>query len=176
LKKVLVIDDQEFKMEDIVSQLNKKKIMVDSACNLYSSKQQIDNNSYDLILLDMTITDALSINEFVGIDVLSYLEETGSKAPVIMVTQFYNFRDFSASEQNNGFCLINNRFNKDIEYEFSTNIDIHFLPNLHEYLCQNFKNYFGCTLYVQNDPMWIDNLKEMLFKLGGKQYEDFIIR
>ena len=173
--RILVIDDQDFKLDDICNQFNKDVVSLDTAINLLSSQQRLGTTEYDLILLDMTIKDNLSSNEFVGIDVLNYLEEIGSITPIILVTQFYNFKDSSASKGKNGFHLVNPYYKIESEYNFSSNMDIHYLPNMHEYLCQNFANYYGCILYVQNDSMWTESLKEMLKNLGGITYENFII-
>lgn len=172
---ILIIDDQDFKIKDIVSKLNKKIIKYDFAMDLLNAKEKIKEKKYDVIFLDMTLSDGISNNEFVGIDVLNHLDYLEIDTPVIVVTQFYNFNDLSCSAEKADFFLENERYNQELNYDFSSNSDIHELPNLHLYLSENFENYFGCVLYIQNNPIWVKGLKSMLYKLGGKEYENIVI-
>lgn len=175
LYKILVIDDQPYKLDDICNQINTEYATIDSATNLFFAKMKINSQRYDLVLLDIALKHSLSRNEFIGVDILAHLEEKDIQTPVIAITQFYNFNDFSLSKNKNGFYLINENYSKTVEYTLSTNLDVHILPNLHEYLSQNYKNYYGCVLYLQNDTVWINCLKKMLLKLGGETYENFIV-
>lgn len=172
--RVLVIDDQKFKQDDIKKQFNLDSVTTDFAEEVRSSKAKISSTSYDLILLDMTIKNPLSPNEFAGMDILSYLEEIDVQTPVIVITQFYNFNDISESNGNSGYYKINEFYKNEPEYDFSPDKDIHHLPYMHEYLSQNFCNYFGCVLYMQNDTVWVDNLRKVLHQLGGTKYENII--
>lgn len=177
LIKILVIDDQKFKLEDIKKQFNPELVIGDAATNIHIAKSKISSTSYDLILLDMTIKDSLSYNEFVGIDILTYLEDINAQIPVVVVTQFYNFKDISESSSKSGYYKINKYYkNRKEEYDFSPSNDIHYLPHLHEYLSQNFCDYYGCILYIQNNTIWVDSLKKVLYQLGGSKYENVIIR
>lgn len=172
---ILIVDDQQYKLDDIRNQLNAERVIVDSVTTLFSAKSIVNIQQYDLILLDITLKNSISKNEFVGIDVLAHLQENEINTPVIAITQFYNFNDYSLSKDKAGFYLINEHYCKEFEYNLSPSLDVHILPNLHEYLSQNFINYYGCVLYLQNDTVWINCLKKMLFKLGGEKYENFII-
>lgn len=173
---VLVIDDQDYKIQDIKKQLNDDCVNCDSAMESYEARDKIEENQYDLILLDMTMNGLWSDKDFAGIEILNFLEELDVTIPVIVVTQFFNFKDCIINKEQKGFFKINTFFGNEPSYNISKDLDVYQLPNLHEYLSQNYKNYYGCVLYIQNDMVWIDNLQEMLFELGGKQYENFITR
>lgn len=172
--KILIIDDQEFKLKDIRKQLDVNQVTIDFATEILSSQRKLSSTLYDLILLDMTIKDSWSPNEFAGMDMLSFLEEINVSTPVIVITQFYNFNDISESTGNSGYYKVNKYYKRDIEYSFSADEDIHYLPNMHEYLSQNFINYFGCVLYIQNDTHWVKNFKKVLKQLGGNKYESIV--
>ena len=142
MHKILVIDDQQYKLEDICNQINAEQVIIDSATNLFSAKNKINSEQYDLILLDIALKNSISRNEFVGLDVLTHIEEKEIDTPVIAITQFYNFNDYSLSKDKVGFYLINEYYYKEFEYTLSSSLDVHILPNLHEYLSQNYKNYY----------------------------------
>ena len=175
LYNILIIDDQEFKLKEIDNVINKECSICDYAMDLLTAKKKIKQNKYEFVLLDMTISDGISNNEFVGIDILNYLDTFEIATPVIVITQFYDFNDLTKSADKNGFYLDNKKYNKELTYNFSTQIDIHELPHLHLYLSENYRNYLGCVLYIQNNSLWSKSLKTLLAKLGGEGYENIII-
>lgn len=173
---ILIIDDQEFKIRDIKKQINSEKAKVEWSSDLFESKQLIKQNSYNIIILDITIREGLSKNEFKGLDILDFMEDEEINSAVIVLTQFFNFNDLSLSMKQRGYSIKNDFYHQEIEYNCPTDIDLHYLPNLHIFLSQNYENYFGSILYVQNDIIWVECLKKMLFELGGIDYESIIIR
>lgn len=172
---VLIIDDQEFKLNDIASRLNPKISTCSATQDLLSAKRSLSNEKFNLILLDMTIKTLMTKNEFVGIEVLRFMDDEGIDIPVVVLTQFYNFKDLRLSDGKQGMFLENEWYGRDVDDYTPPCGDIHELPYLHDYLSKNFSNYVGCVLYTQNDQSWVENLKKMLLKKGGIQYESIII-
>lgn len=174
---ILIIDDQKFKLLDIMEHVDNKKVIVDYASDVYSSIELIKAKRYNLIFLDITLRENGSKNEFKGIDILDFLDNEEIDSPVIILTQFFNFNDLSMSVNQRGYYEKNHYFQDEVEYNFSTDLDLHYLPNLHMFLSQNYYlNYFGCILYIQNDIIWVDCLKKLMSELGGKKYESIVIR
>lgn len=172
---VLIIDDQEFKLNDITSIINPENSTCDTVLDLFGAKRNLSNSYYDLILLDMTIKTLMTKNEFVGIEVLRFLDAEEINSPVIVLTQFYNFKDLRCSDGKQGMFLENKWYNREVDDYTTSCGDIHELPHLHDYLSKNFSNYAGCVLYTQNDQSWVESLKKLLLKIRGGQYESIII-
>lgn len=172
---VLIIDDQEFKLKDITSKINTEVSTCTTAIDLLGAKRHLSSREYDLILLDMTIKTLMTKNEFVGIEILRFMDEEEIFCPVIVLTQFYNFKDLQCSDGKQGMFLVNEWYNKEVDDYTPSWGDIHELPNLHDYLSKNFSNYVGCVLYTQSDQSWVESLKKMLLKIRGEKYEGIIV-
>lgn len=173
---VLIIDDQAFKMNDIKNHISKSKAKTTCSSDSFTAKKLLKILHYDLIVLDITLRESFSKNDFVGIDILDYLDDEEIESPVIALTQFYDFNDLSKSSNEKGFHMQNAYYKKQPDYNIPDDLDLHELPNLHKFLSQNYINYFGCILYIQNDIVWVECLKKMMYKLGGNEYESIIDR
>lgn len=173
---VLIIDDQAFKMNDIKNHISGSNARITCSSDSFTAKTFLKQSHYDLVILDITLRENYSKNDFVGIDILDYIDDEEIESPVIALTQFYNFNDLSLSTNEKGFYMQNIFYKKQPNYNLPDNLNLHELPNLHKYLSQNYINYFGCILYIQNDIIWVECLKKMMYKLGGKKFESIIDR
>lgn len=177
--KILIVDDQKFKIDDIKNYINPQKAQSDTAMDLFSAKKKIIEQDYDLIILDIVLRESSSRNDFESTGILSMLEFEGKSTPVIALTQYLDFSNFNSDyiNQDNLYSAKNIYYGKPLlEYTFPADKDITFLPYLHDYYSQNYNmNYLGCVLYVQNDPQWIQNFKKILLDLKGEEYESIII-
>ena len=174
---LLIIDDQDYKKDDIINCINKSIVEIDHSYDTFVSKKLLKSKSYNLIILDISLNENVYLsNDFSGIDILDYLDEEKIDTPVIVLSQFYNFNDLSQSSNKRGLYFQNDYFKKEHKYECPSDIDMHLLPNLHTYLSQNYFNYFGCILYIIDDKTWINSLSKMMYKIGGVDYENIIIR
>lgn len=177
MKKVLIVDDQEFKLDDIKNIFDSTKVYCDLCSDFFEGQEMAVNNDYDLIILDMSILEEYTRNEFAGLNILQNMDLYGIETPVVLFTQFFNFsnlNDLRESYDKNGYYRINEFYKKDHIYDYDSQRDIHLLPNMHDYLSQHYLNYLGCVLYVQNSFLWIENLKTILKYLGGN-FDDCII-
>lgn len=94
MKKLLIVEDDQFKLQNIVSLLQGDLGVEDIVCakSVVSAINQIDNNSLRLLILDLAIpnydegTDETS--GLGGISVFRYLKELCPSVPVIVITQF----------------------------------------------------------------------------------------
>lgn len=172
----LIIDDQDYKIEDISSLFDKKKILLDSVKTFFDAKKFLLKKSYDFILLDMAISDQRSSYMLGGIDILTYMRSFNIQIPVIIITQYYDFsRPLDEIKNNSNFSEKNLNFNSNVEIEPQVKYDMSDLMGIHKFLSNTFYWYYGCILYDQNNNDWKFNLKEMLLELGGEKYEGIII-
>lgn len=140
--KILLIEDDKHKMNDIIAYLDtlKKKIEVDTACSVESGVQSAVDNTYDLILLDMTIPN-FDITE----------KSDGGK-----------------SYKNGGEIVVKELLDEEIDfrcaiitqYETFNNETIDQISQRISRLCQD--NYYGYVKYSTDNDAWKDNLKELI--------------
>lgn len=102
--RVLIVEDQKEKSEDIVNFLNSyylKGMLVSIQQSLRSGlKDLVINNNYDLVILDMSmpnfdpsIDDPIggTPESFAGKEFMSQMDLRGIVSPVIVVTQYSTF-------------------------------------------------------------------------------------
>lgn len=140
--KILLVEDDKHKMNDIIAYLDtfKKKIEVDTACSVESGVQSAVDNTYDLILLDMTIPN-FDITE----------KSDGGK-----------------SYKNGGEIVVKELLDEEIDfrcaiitqYETFNNETIDQISQRISRLCQD--NYYGYVKYSTDNDAWKDNLKELI--------------
>ena len=94
--KILYVDDEEVKAEEVLDVLNNKGI-IDFRKSLNSGLAAIQEKNFDLILLDMSLPlyDYSSVDEnendfetFAGIDILEELDRKGRNDKVGIITAF----------------------------------------------------------------------------------------
>lgn len=95
MKKILIVDDDEYKTGKIKELLlkSKKEFSVFTEKTLNSGLRRIRRESFDMILLDMSMptfetTDAENYNSFGGITFLEEMSRKKNLTPVIIVTQY----------------------------------------------------------------------------------------
>lgn len=167
MKKILIIDDQNSKYEDIKRCFNMETVEVDWFRNHYDVDETIENKNYDLVILDVCIEDHISKNSFIGITVLNELFSYVPSTPVIVLTQYMDF-DFSKPQSKkiiNNYYQFNNNYANEFIYDFDSSKKITRLSTLHDYLSNNFNNYLGCVLYRKNHTSWINNLNKLIYKI-----------
>lgn len=97
MKKILLVDDDDYKIANIKSFLEEEKeydISIENALN--PGLRRLLKEKFDLILLDMSmptfkITESKSFNSFGGIDFLKEMRRKKNRTPVIIVTQYEIF-------------------------------------------------------------------------------------
>ena len=94
--KILYVEDEEVKAEEVLDVLNNKGI-IDFRKSLNSGLAAIQEKNFDLILLDMSLPlyDYSSVDEnendfetFAGIDILEELDRKGRDDKVVIITAF----------------------------------------------------------------------------------------
>ncbi|MGT2455436.1 response regulator [Cupriavidus basilensis] len=102
MRKVLIIEDDDPKLDQIVEYLTQSSGNFDMtvAKSLNSACRQIDDNAFDVVLLDMSIptfdggktANATGRQRtYGGKDFLTYMWEMENETPVIVVTQYNDF-------------------------------------------------------------------------------------
>ena len=140
--KILLVEDDEHKMNDIITYLKTtiKNVNVDTACSIASGVETAIDNQYDLILLDMTI-------------------------PNFDITET---SDGGKSYKNGGEIIVKELLDEEIDfrcaiitqYETFNNETIDQIGQRMKELCGD--NYFGYVKYSTSDNSWKDSLKKMI--------------
>ena len=140
--RILLVEDDKLKMNDIINYLKKKKkkIEVETACSVESGVQSAVDNTYDLILLDMTMPN-FNITE----------KSDGGK-----------------SYKNGGEIVVKELLDEEVDfrcaiitqYETFNNETIDQISQRISKLCQD--NYFGYIKYSTDNDAWKGKLKELI--------------
>lgn len=140
--KILLVEDDEHKMNDIVLYLknNVKDVEIHCAYSVASGVQSSVDNSYDLILLDMTI-------------------------PNFDITET---NDGGKSYKNGGEIIVKELLDEEVyfkcaiitQYETFNNETIEQIGQRIKKLCGDC--YFGYVKYSTSDDTWKDSLKKII--------------
>ena len=131
--KILIIEDDLNKLKKIKIAISEfsQEIKIDTAVSYQSGLKAIINNTYNLILLDMSLPSHDSIvsehEPIGGINILIELKRRKISVNIIVVTQFT---------------------------DFSVGNDIRTLEMLKNEMSGEFKNYIDTILYVNNHTGW----------------------
>jgi len=79
---ILIVEDEQRLAEILKIQLEESGFRADIAFDGYSGREMVENNSYNLIILDINLP---LIN---GYDLCKEIRKTNSKIPIIMLTAF----------------------------------------------------------------------------------------
>lgn len=140
--KVLLVEDDEHKMNDIIMNLKTtiKDVNIDTAYSIASGVETAIDNQYDLILLDMTI-------------------------PNFDITET---SDGGKSYKNGGEIIVKELLDEEVvfrcaiitQYETFNNETIDQIGQRMKVLCG--ENYFGYVKYSTSDDSWKDSLKKLI--------------
>ena len=140
--RILLVEDDKHKMNDIITYLGtiKNMVKVNTAGSVESGVQSAIDNTYDLILLDMTIPN-FDITE----------KSDGGK-----------------SYKNGGEIVVKELLDEEVDfrcaiitqYETFNNETIEQISQRISKLCQD--NYFGYVKYSTDNDAWKDKLKELI--------------
>lgn len=147
-RNLLIIEDDEIKLQNIVSFLDKKYIdfNIDIAKSYISGLKKINTNDYELILLDMSMptydknsTEQGGIWEkFAGKRILSEIKRKRKNVKVIVVTMYDKFGEGNSADS---------------------------LENIHKELSDNFPEfYLGKVFYSAKILAWGNDLELLLNK------------
>lgn len=149
--RILVIEDDEDKLEDLVNLLATQFSLTDvhTARSLHSGLEAALGDGADLILLDMTMRnfdrtitdDGGRPHPFAGREILRQMRRNSIDTPVIVVTHFHRFGDES---------------------------DPTTLDELKEELADKFGNYVGTVQYRGDVEEWRGVLTGMIRKVQGE--------
>lgn len=144
MKKILIVDDDNYKTSNIVQLLNKMniepEITIEKALN--PGLRKICQENFDIVILDMSmpifdLSESSNFNSFGGITFLEEMKRKKISIPTIIVTQYQIFGEGSSQKT-------------------SDSIDK---------MCQeNFQNYKGLIIYSSLESNW----KEKLVKIIGE--------
>jgi CheY-like chemotaxis protein len=153
--RILVIEDDENKRSQLVAFLGEviEAASIQIAKSLQTALKKINKETFDLILLDMTLpTFDIAVDEdggrpriYGGREILRQMERNGINTPVIMVTQF-------------------DRFGKGADSLTLKELDSQ-LQIAHS------RNYTGAVFYNPAVESWKPNLRELIarsIKAGGR--------
>lgn len=145
-RKILFVEDDEPKLEQVLALLDTfAELDVCVAKSLNAACKRIDDDEFDLVLLDMslpTFDNGMTVGAsgrqktFGGREILMYLWENEKDVPVLVITQF---KDFPGDEG-----PIN-------------------LPQLHEQLKNDFPGLYCDHIYFEhNNDAWKTTLTKLL--------------
>jgi CheY-like chemotaxis protein len=141
MKKILLVDDDDYKIANIKSFLEEEKeysIAIENALN--PGLRRIREENFDLILLDMSmptfkITERKNFNSFGGIDFLREMKRKKNCTPVIIVTQY-------------------EIFGEGMSRKTAETIDLE---------CkESFDNYKGIVIYSSTKNTWKEKLMQII--------------
>ena len=176
----LIVEDQESKYIEIAEVFNVFNVNITWANNLEKADHEIAINNFDLIILDITLSESRSNNfhyELDGYSVIGTIENE-NMSPTIVVTQYNNFENGELYKSNQEPVLVNNHYD-DYNYymqpaHYESNKNIHLLSSLHDFFCSRFHFYVGAVRYRYDSDEWKDYLKELIHKVKELEYEDII--
>lgn len=142
IKKILLVDDDDYKSSNIISFLKeqpKYDIQIENALN--PGLKRLINDAFDLILLDMSMPtfkaqESDNFNSFGGLDFLNEMKRKRNHTPVIIITQYELFGEGASRKTS-----------KTIDFECK----------------EQFDNYRGIVIYSATDDSW----KEILLNIIG---------
>lgn len=105
--KILIVEDDQNKKKQIISYLTEvlENTIIQSKLSYKSGLKEITNNTYDLIILDMSMPtfDITNLDSggkvlpFAGKEILRQMKRRSNITPTIVVTQFERFGDYEKS-------------------------------------------------------------------------------
>ncbi len=140
MKKILIVDDDDFKINNIKEVINELEVYYNVTIekSLNCGLRRIRNETFDIILLDMSmptfsITDSQNFDSYGGKTFLKEMKRKKIEIPVIVITQYDIFGEGSSQKTAE-------KLDKDFKESFS--------------------NYVGMVKYssIQND--WKLSLKQ----------------
>lgn len=168
MKRVLIIDDLQEKSVDLEVELKKQNMEVDFARCYIDAIKSLEENVYDLIILDMTLPRELrrgsELNTYSGKNILYDMLSMRLYIPSIIVTRYTYFgkeKELKKIHASN-FCLENVYFMKNMEEIVETKCDISTYAGLHELFSLKIPFYVGMIYYNPNDNTWRQNLKKFI--------------
>ena len=145
MTKILIVDDDDFKINNIKDALNEvnANYIIDVEKSLNYGLRRIRKETFDIILLDMSmptfnIKDSKDFDSYGG---KSFLQEMNRKKvgiPVVVITQYDLFGEGSSQKT---------------------------ADNLDEEFKKSFSNYKGMVKYSSIQNEWKTSLKESLINL-----------
>ena len=143
MKKILLVDDDDYKISNIKSFVEKQiqcDISVEKALN--PGLKKLVKETFDLVLLDMSmptfnISETNNFNSYGGLEFLKEMLRRKDKTPVVIVTQYAIFGEGQSKRT---------------------------LEAIGEECKNSFENYKGIVLYSSTEDSW----KEKLLKVIGE--------
>lgn len=143
MKKILLVDDDDYKISNIKSFVEKQiqcDISVEKALN--PGLKKLVKETFDLVLLDMSmptfnISETNNFNSYGGLEFLKEMLRRKDKTPVVIVTQYAIFGEGQSKKT---------------------------LEAIGEECKKSFENYKGIVLYSSTEESW----KEKLLKIIGE--------
>lgn len=103
--RILLVEDDDIKREQIISVLRfiNDKCIIDSSGALNSGLNQLSENEYELVVLDMSLPVfekgySKRFDTLAGISFLDEMKRINNLTPVIILTQYSTFSDDNCNE------------------------------------------------------------------------------
>lgn len=110
MEKILIVDDEEIITESLSNFLSSKNYYVKTADSILRAKSILENQTFDLILLDLKLPDGQ------GIELLDFLAKEDEKPLVIIMTAYGTIGDAVKAIKKGAYDFIQKPFRtKDIE-------------------------------------------------------------
>lgn len=178
INNVLIVEDLLEKRMDIKYELKKMGFNVIHIAKCYVDAQKLlDENMYDLIVLDMTLPREASrkndLNTHSGKNILFDLLKMKKFIPAIIITRYTYFGEGiqknNASSSN--FYLENLYFMKYKKEDLETNFDISTYQGLHGLFVNRIPFYAGMIYYNPNEENWKENLLKLIHQIKENKNE-----
>lgn len=82
--RILVIDDEELVLESVVMAMERLNYAVDSAPNVKTAMQYLEQNTYDIVISDIRLPE----NKFGGMEILKKVTSVSPQTDIIMMTGY----------------------------------------------------------------------------------------
>lgn len=173
--KALIVEDTPEKKEALKRYMEQEfQAHVDCVINEREAKDKlIDTESYDVVILDMTLPDMIhngDLDSFAGINVLSSMEDKNIIIPVIVITSYWDFRQMLKREMKESYWARNLLFQTEIDYETVDMVEkFDLLDARHKYMSYTFSRiYFASVEFSFHNDGWKVILKNLMEELNNE--------
>lgn len=149
---VLIAEDSEEKKEDLISFFSEEypKFKIDISASFKETVQKVEDNNYDLLILDMTMpTKSANTSKF------QTKARTLAGRDVLSTLQFYSIDNIK--------CIVFSQFS-----EFGKKGEVETLDEIYHDLLGNHRDILlGCVKYEAASQHWRERLKILIREIKG---------
>ncbi len=181
--KIFVVEDSKEKFKEIASLLEKiEDVSLELAGEYVQAREKIKRNSYDILILDMTLPRANDTRKFrshAGKELMFDMKDAGINIPTIVVTGYLDFgstNNISKEIDKLPVMIKNEKYGCILEEYLDKIYDISNFYGIHEFLSDNIPFYLGIIYFQLQQSIWKKGLLQLIEESMRERNESFTIR